>query len=49
MAIMGGSGYFKVNDQVHKEAVARIQYNLEKRMLLVWKQSHTHKSKQLLL
>jgi len=42
MTIKGGSGYFKVKDQLNddKEAVARIQYNQEERILLVWRQRH---------
>lgn len=41
MAIKGGSGYFKVQDQLDdKQAVVKIQYNQEERILLVWKQPH---------
>ena len=36
MAITGGSGYFKVNEQAETDIVARIQYNQENRTLLVW-------------
>ena len=40
MTITGGSGYFNMNEQVDKDAVARIQYDQEKRILLVWQQPH---------
>ena len=42
MTITGGSGYFKLNEQVDKNPVARIQYDQEKRILLVWQWPHPH-------
>ena len=36
MTITGGSGYFKVNKEVDKDPVARIQYDQDKKTLLVW-------------
>ena len=41
MAISGGSGYFKVVDQLSRQPVAKIQFDQDKQSVMVHGHTHT--------